>query len=117
MPHYRAGVDARDPDDMLTDQLVLQRAGCAPVGGTWRGVAYRVAGDPDLVAATLRVLIVPAGVADLGRGRHHDLPVITGIGQRLLVAGHAGAEHGFAQRLANFAERRSGEDAAVFEYQ
>ena len=117
MPHHRPGVDAGDPDDVLADQLVLQRAGGAPVGGARRRVAHRVAGDPDLVAAALGVLAVPAGVADLRRGGHHDLAVIAGIGQRLLIAGHAGGEHGFAERLADLAERRPGEDAAVFEHQ
>jgi len=117
MPHYRPGVDAGDPDHVLANQRVLQRAGGPPVGCQRRRVTHRIPGDPDLVAATFAVLVVPTGVADLGRSGHHDLPVITRIGQRLLIAGHAGGEHGFAQRLADCTKRRPGEDAAIFEYQ
>jgi hypothetical protein len=58
-----------------------------------------------------------SGVADLRRGGHHDLAVIAGIGQRLLIARHAGGEDGFPERLAHLAERLPGEDAAVFKYQ
>ena len=117
VPHHRAGVDAGDADDALADQFVLQRSGGPPVRRPRRRVAHRVAGDPDLVAAALGVLAVPAGVADLRRGGDHDLAVIAGVGQRLLVAGHAGGEHRLAERLADRAERRAGEDPAVLEDQ
>ena len=94
-----------------------QRSGGPPVRGPRRRVAHGVAGDPDLVAATLGVLVVPAGVADLRRGGDHDLAVIAGVGQRLLVARHAGGEHRLAERLADRAERCAGEDPAVLEDQ
>ena len=100
VPHHRAGVDARDADDALPDEFVLQGSGGPPVRRPRRRVAHGVAGDPDLVAATLGVLVVPAGVADLRRGGDHDLAVIAGVGQRLLVARHAGGEHRLAERLA-----------------
>ena len=58
-------------------------------------VAHDVAGDPD--PARLAVLVVHAGVADVRRGHHDDLAVVGGVGQRLLVAGHAGGEHGLAE--------------------
>ena len=117
VPHHRAGVDARDADDALPDEFVLERAGGAPVRRPRRRVAHRVAGDPDLVAAALGVLVVPAGVADLRRRGHHDLPVVAGVGERLLVAGHAGGEHRLAERLPDGAERGAGEDPAVLEHQ
>ena len=99
VPHHGAGVDARDADDALPDEFVVERAGGPPVRRPRRRVAHGVAGDPDLVAAALGVLVVPAGVADLRRGGDHDLAVIAGIGQGLLVAGHAGGEHRLAERL------------------
>ena len=117
MAHHRAGVDAGDPDDALADQFVLQRSGGPPVRGARRRIAHRVAGDPDLVAAAFGVLTVPPGVADLRGGGHHDLAVIAGVGQRLLVPGHAGGKDRFAKRLADRTERRSGECPAVFEDQ
>src|SRR6476469_1105141 len=63
--HNGAGVDARDPDNPLADEFILEGAGGAPIGGTPRRVAHSVAGHPDLVAAAFGVLIVPPGVADL----------------------------------------------------
>ena len=107
--HHGAGVDAGDPDDALADQFVFQRAGGPPVRGARRGIAHRVAGDPDLVAAAFAVLPVPPGVADLRGGGHHDLAVIAGVGESLLVPGHAGGKDGLAQRLADRTERRPGE--------
>src|SRR3954467_13309535 len=117
MSHYGTGIDARNADDLLADQFILERAGGAPVRGTRRRVAHRIAGHPDLVAATLGVLVVPPGVADLGRGGHHDLPVIARVGQGFLVAGHTGGEDSLAQRLPDGSERGAGEDAAILEHQ
>src|SRR5918911_1308338 len=69
-----------------------------PTYGPPGGVAHRVPGDLD--AARLVVLVVPAGVADLRGGLHDDLAVVGRVGERLLVAGHAGGEHRLAQALA-----------------
>ena len=104
VPGQRAGVDPADADHALGDQVVLQRALRAPAGGPHRGVAHDVAGDPD--PARLVVLVVDAGVADVRRGHDDDLPVVAGVGQRLLVAGHAGGEDGLADGLAD-ARRRT----------
>ena len=117
VPHHRAGVDAGDADDALADEFVLQRAGGPPVRRARRGIADRVAGHPDLVAAALGVLVVPAGVADLRRGGHHDLAVVAGIGERLLVTGHAGGEHRLTEGLADGPERGAREDPSVLEDQ
>ena len=77
------------------------------------GVADDVAGDPD--PARLGVLVVDAGVADVRRGHHHDLAVVGRVGQRLLVAGHAGGEDRLAEGLALGAVGLAAEGAAVLE--
>src|SRR6478609_4449988 len=115
--HNGAGVDARDPNDPLADEFILERAGGAPVGGARRRVAHSVAGHPDLFATAFGVLVVPPGVADLRRRGHHDLSVVARVGEGFLVARHAGGEHGLAQRLPDGSERRAREDAAVLEHQ
>ena len=73
-------------------------AGRAPVRRAAGRVAHDVAGDPD--PAGLGVLVVDAGVADVRRGHHDDLAVVRRVGERLLVAGHAGGEDRLAERLA-----------------
>ena len=111
----RTGVDAADADDALVAQVVVQAAHAAPAGRDAGRVAHDVAGDPD--AGGLGVLVVHAGVADV-RGRHHDdLAVVAGVGQRLLVAGHAGGEDRLAEGLALGSERLTAKGAPVLEDQ
>src|SRR3984957_14549425 len=115
MSHQRPGVYVGDAHDVLADQLVFQCSGGPPVQDPRGGIAHRVTGHPDLVATAFAVLTVPPGVADLGSSGHHDLPVIARVGQRLLVPGHAGGKDCLAKGLADRAERRPGEGAAVIE--
>src|ERR1700730_12502433 len=99
MPGERPGVDAADPDDALRGQPVLQRSGGAPVGrGTGR-VAHHIATHPD--PARLVVLAIDSGVTDVRRGVDHNLTVVRGVGQRLLIAGHAGGEDGLTEGLSH----------------
>ena len=104
--------------ETLTDpsyrrQVVVMTA--PHIGNTGVNDDDDVAGDPD--PAALGVLVVDAGVADV-RGRHdHDLPVVRRVGQRLLVAGHAGVEHRLAEGLPDAAECLAAERAAVLQYQ
>ena len=63
----------------------------------------------------LRVLVVHAGVADVRGGHHHDLAVVRRVGQRLLVAAHAGREDRLAEGLAGGAVGVAAEGAAVLE--
>ena len=107
VPGEGAGVDAADADDALVAQLVVELAARAPARRAARGVAHDVAGDPD--RRGLGVLVVDAGVADVRGGHHDDLPVVRRVGQRLLVAGHAGGEDGLAERLADGAVRLAAE--------
>ena len=94
-------------------QLVVQAAHAAPARRHARGVADDVARHPD--PRGLRVLVVDAGVADVRRGHDHDLAVVGRVGQRLLVAGHAGVEDRLAERLALGAVALAGEGPAVLE--
>src|SRR6478735_3927775 len=110
-----ARVDVADADDALVDELVLEVARGAPVRRPDGGVAHDVAGDPD--AAALVVLGVDARVADVRRGHDDDLPVVARVGQRLLVARHAGGEDGLADGLPQCTVGRPVEGAAVLEHE
>src|SRR5690606_21863894 len=111
----RAGVDAADADHALGGQPVGQRAGGPPAGGDACRVAHDVAGDPDPVG--LVVLVVDPGVADVRGGLHHHLPVVGRVGERLLVAGHAGGEDRLAERLPDRTERLPVEAPPVLQHQ
>src|SRR6202034_649749 len=84
-------------------------------GGDPGGLADHVAADPDPVR--LLVLVVDAGVADVRRGHGDDLAAVGGVGQRLLVAGHAGVEHHLPERLAVASEPGAAQRRAVLEDQ
>src|SRR5690606_25926730 len=86
----RAGVDVADADHALVAQLVLELAHRAPARRAPGGFADDQTGDPHPVG--LGVLVVDAGVADVRGGHRDDLPVVGGVGDRLLVAGHRGGE-------------------------
>src|SRR5687767_2353639 len=85
-----AGVDIRDPRDAVVCEVIGQ----CPRGTPRRRGLGEVTGDeagyprPD----RLVVVLVHAGVSDLGSRHRDDLPVIAGIGEYLLVSGHPGVE-------------------------
>jgi hypothetical protein len=64
----------------------------------------------------LDVLGVGADIADVGEGEGDDLPGIGRVGQRLLVAGHAGVEADLAHLGRLGAEAAAPEDGAVGEH-
>ena len=103
------------PTTPCVAQLVVEGAARAPARRDPGGVADDVPGDPD--PAGLGVLVVDAGVADVRGGHHHDLAVVRRVGQRLLVAGHAGGEDRLAEGLALGAVGLAAEGAAVLEDQ
>ena len=94
-------------------QLVVEAAPRPPVAGHPGRVADDVAGHPD--PRRLGILVVDAGVADVRCGHHHDLAVVRRVGERLLVAGHAGVEDRLAEGLALGAVALAAEGAAVLE--
>lgn len=71
--------------------------------------------NPDL--ARFGVLAVDAGVPDVRRSLHHELAGVGGIGDGLLVTGHAGGEDRFAERGALGAVAPAAENTAVFQHQ
>ena len=107
------GVHLAHADHVLGLQLLVQRTTGPPARRDPGGVADHVAGDPD--PARLVVLVVPAGVADVRRGGHHDLAVVAGVGERLLVTRHPGGEHRLAEGLPHRSERPAAERAAVLQ--
>lgn len=98
MPGDRTGVNALDADDALGDEFFVEAPLGPPVGRASCGVADDVALNPDL--ARFGVLAVDAGVPDVRRSLHHELAGVGGIGDGLLVTGHAGGEDRFAERGA-----------------
>ncbi len=115
VPGQGAGVDLGDPDHALAAQFVVQGTVGAPIGPHPGEIPHHIPGDPD--AGGLVVLVVPAGVADVRRGRDDHLAVIAGVGERLLVAGHAGGEHRLTERLSAGSEGDSAEGSTIFENQ
>ena len=109
----RAGVDAGDADHALLAQRRVERTPRPPARRHPGRVADDVAGDPD--PGGLGVLVVEAGVADVGGGHHHDLAVVRRVGERLLVARHPGGEHRLTEGLALGAVGLPTEGPAVFE--
>src|SRR5690606_2096047 len=105
------GVDAADANDVLTFEALSEVTLCAVVGDDSGGVAHDEAVDPD--ALRLVVLAVHPRVADVGRRHDDDLARVGGIGDRLLVSGHAGREDRLAQGRAAGAVGTSRVSAAV----
>ena len=94
----RPRVDAGDGHDPVVGQVVAQGARRPPVARDGRRLADDEAGH--LGAARLDVLARHPVVADLGARHGDDLPGVGGVGQHLLVAGHARVEHDLAPRDA-----------------
>ena len=86
------------PTTPSLDQRVVERLVGPPVRHHARRVAHDVARHPD--APGLGVFAVHAGVADVRSGLQHDLARVRGVGEGLLVAGHAGGEDRFAEGRA-----------------
>ena len=108
-----AGVDTRQADDLLLLEVFVQRQAAAPVGGMLRDLAHDKARDPAL--AGLVILKIDAVVADQRVGHGDDLAVVGGVGQHLLIAGHAGVENDLADALSLVADGIPLEQGAIRE--
>ena len=103
----------RDRDRLAAAQELLEPALGAPVADERRQVANDEPGRVDL--RRLEVVGVRADVADVRIRQRDDLPVVRRVGQDLLIAGHRGVEHHFAERPAFGADRDTFEHRAIFE--
>ena len=101
--HQLAGVDVADADDALGDEIVVKAARGPPIADGGAGIANHVSSHPD--TGGFWILPVDSRVPDVRERLHHDLPIVTGIGQSLLITGHAGREHDLASGLADRAVR------------
>src|SRR5699024_6993404 len=104
-----------DPDHALAAHLLGQGTLGTPVGGDSGRFSNDEPGHPD--TSGLGILAVDAGVADVRRGHHHDLSVVGGVGECLLVTGHTGVEDRFSEGLAGGSEGAAMEGPAVLEHQ
>jgi hypothetical protein len=86
----RAGVDAGEAGDVVGAQPGVERRGGAPVGRLGHVLLHdqTEGGHVD----GLVVLRRGADIADMGEGEGDELAGIGGVGEGLLVAGHAGVE-------------------------
>src|SRR5690606_30767751 len=89
----RPGAGEGDADDSLAAQFLFEGALGPPVRDDAGGFADDVSGHPDPVG--FGVVVVDPRVADVRCGHHHDLAVVGGVGEDLLVSGHSGVEHDF----------------------
>src|SRR3989441_1207351 len=110
-----ARVDVGDRDDVLGDEVLVERAARAPVALDGRFVALDE--SRPLRLARLDVFRRHAVVADLRTRHRDDLSGIRRIGEHLLIPGHARVEHDFAGRLALRAGCYAFEPGAVFQSQ
>mmetsp|Transcript_19017 Transcript_19017/g.33889 ORF Transcript_19017/g.33889 Transcript_19017/m.33889 type:complete len:366 (+) Transcript_19017:525-1622(+) len=85
-----AGVYSRDARHTLLLQVCIQGGLRPVVGDHERVVTDHNAGEVHRVG--LHVLVVDAGVADVGVGEGNELALVGGVGQDLLVAGEGGVE-------------------------
>ena len=100
--HQGAGVDPGDAHQSMALHPVLQGFPAAPAAGGRR----QLTGDHPAGVGLIRFLIIGihTGVAQFRIGKGHQLSGIGGIGEHLLVAGHAGVEHHFTDHRAATAE-------------
>ena len=111
--HERPRVDALDADDAVFIHVIVERPRRPVVAGPGGQLADDEAGDPG--AGALGVLGVDADVADLRAGHGDDLAAVRGVGEDLLVPGHARVEHDLARGLPPGPERGPGQHGAVFQ--
>ncbi len=104
--------------DPLRPQPRIQVLHCPPVRRLRDVLLHHEAARGD--GGGLDILGVGADIADMGKGERDDLPGIGRIGQRLLVAGHAGVEADLAHRRRRVrmgAEPATPEDRTVGQHE
>ena len=112
MPHEPPRVHARDADEAVPPHVSFE----ALLGRLVRGAVGEGADDEagHVGVVGLGGILEAAVVPDVGVRHHHDLTVVAGVGQDLLVPAHRGVEAELAPRLAARADGAAGDDGAVF---
>jgi hypothetical protein len=108
-----ARVDALDAGDAVLFEVLAERAIRAPVADDGREFPDDEPGD--VRAPRFDIQVVDAVIADERVGHRHDLPLVGGIGQNLLVARHRSVKADFAAGGGRRAEARTVEHRTVFE--
>ncbi len=114
-PGQHPGAAYGDAGHALGPEVGVQVPRRPPAGGEPGRLAHHVAADPD--PPGFGVFVVDAGVADVRGGHGDDLAAVRGVGQRLLVSGHAGVEDHLAERLALRAEGGAVQRGAILKHQ
>ena len=102
---------ALDGDHIPLDQKLVDRFGRSPIGWDLAGFPHDEAGR--LQSVGLEVVVVDPVVADQRIGQEDNLARVAGIGEDLLIAGHAGVENNLADSFAFSAERLAFIDGSV----
>ena len=115
MPGQRAGIHAAKAGHALLVQILVERLLHLPVARRIAQFGYDKAAHPH--ARALAVDIVDAHVAHERIGHADDLTAIRGVGQRFLIAGHAGREDDLSRYRSLVPEQRSLVAGAVLQNQ
>ena len=109
-----AGVDACNARLVVLEHVVVQAFFVQFLGN----FVQRVHDDAvqEHVARFGLFMVCSVG-ADFGGGEHHELARVRGVSQDLLVTGHAGVEHGFADGVGSSAKGVAPENGSVCQCQ
>ncbi len=111
-PGQRPSIDSTDSNDAVVAQVLLQPTTGTRVAGHLTVLPHDEAANLD--ATRLDIAVIDAVVADKRVGQDEDLAGVGRIGQHLLIAGHAGAEHDLTIGMPRRAQRVAAEHGAVF---
>jgi hypothetical protein len=109
--HQGTGVQTADAHQLVGLHPALKGLFTAPVAGNWGQLAGNHA--TGMGAISFLIVSIHPGVTEFGIGEAHQLPGIGGVGQHLLVTGHAGVEHHLTDGGAAMAEADTGENRAI----
>ena len=108
----RARVDTLDPDDLVLDEIVLQRLLRTEVGGRAAEFAHDKA--PHMGSSRFGVLLVDPVISNQRIGHGHNLTAIARIGENLLVPRHRGIKAGLTSRDTGVPKSFAAKYATVF---
>ena len=109
--HQCTGIDTSDAHHLMGPHPVLQRVLAAPVAVQRSELPCDHATGVRLIS--LLVIGIDSGVAQFRVGKGDQLTVVAGIGEHLLVAGHAGVEDHFSDHGTAMAETMAREHGPI----